>query len=143
MGPAASTPLDAAIVLATVDPNGWAHPALLSYAEVLALDASRLRLGLHAGSRSARHLGESGRATLVFADAELCLYVKGEAVALPGARAAPDLARFELLVRDVLQDRAEGEEAGARLSSGLTIAWPGDPREAAGRFTGIRGALRE
>jgi hypothetical protein len=80
---------------------------------------------------------------LVFADAELCLYVKGEAVALSGARAAPDLARFELLVRDVLEDRAEGEETGARLSSGLTIAWPGNPGEAAGRFTRIRAALRE
>jgi hypothetical protein len=141
--PVVAAPLDAAILLATVDPYGWTHPALVSYAEVVALDAVRLRLALHTGSRSSRHLRESGRATLVFADAELCIYVKGEAVTLPGAHAAPDLARFELLVRDVLEDRAEGGEAGARLSSGLTIAWPGDPREAAGRFARIRAALRE
>jgi hypothetical protein len=143
MAPASDAPLDLAILLATIDPYGWAHPALLSYAEVLALDAERLRVALHAGSRSSRHLRDSGRATLVFADAELCLYVKVDAQALPGAPGAPGLARFELVVRDVLEDRAEGEEAGARLSSGLAIAWPGDPQAAAGRFTGIRAALRE
>jgi hypothetical protein len=143
MAPAVAPPFDVAIVLATIDAYGWAHPALLSYAEVLALDAARLRLGLHAGSRSARHLRESGRATLVFADADLCLYVKAEAIPLPRARGAADLARFELVVRDVLEDRAEGEEAGARLASGLTIAWPGDPSGGAGRRRRIRAALRE
>ena len=136
-------PLDAAILLATIDPYGWAHPALVSYAEVLALDAGRLRLALHVGSRSTRHLRESGRGTLVFADGELCLYVKVEALTLFGAPSAPELARFELVVRDVLEDRAEGEEAGARLTSGLTIAWPGDPQAVAERHARIRAALRE
>jgi hypothetical protein len=143
MAPAGAAPLDAAIVLATIDPYGWAHPALLSYAEILALDAARIRLGLHAGSRSTRHLRESGRATLAFMDAELCLYVKVEALALPGASGAAGLARFELVVREVLEDRAEGEEAGAKLSSGLTIAWPGDPRRIAERHARLRAALRE
>lgn len=143
MAPTAAPPLDVAIVLATIDPYGWAHPALVSYAEILALDAGRLRLALRAGSRSSRHLRESGRATLVFADAEFCLYVKVEALALPGARAATDLSRFELVVRDVLEDGAEGEEAGARLSSGLTIAWAGEPREIADRHARARVALRE
>jgi hypothetical protein len=141
--PAAAAPGDAAILLATIDPYGWAHPALLSYAEVLALDAARLRLALRAGSRSARHLWESGRATLVFADADLCLYVKAEATPLPSGPAAADLARFELVVRDVLEDRTEGEEAGARLAGGLTIAWGGSPAEVAERHRRIRTALRE
>ncbi len=142
-GPAAQAPLDAAIVLATVDPYGWPHPALVSYAEILAFDAARLRLGLHAGSRSSRHLRESGRATLVFADGELCCYVKVEGLALPGTSSAPNLARFELVVRDVLEDQAEGRKAGARLASGLTIAWPGDPGGRAARLARVRAALRE
>ena len=141
MAPADAAPLDAAILLATVDPYGWVHPALVSYGEVLALDAARLRLALHAGSRSSRHLRESGRATLVFADAELCLYVKAETLALPGAPGAPDLARFELVVRDVLEDRAEGQEVGARLSTGLMIAWPGGPESIARRRARLRAAL--
>ena len=143
MGPPDAAPLDLGILLATVDPYGWAHPALLSYAEVLALDAARLRLALHVGSRATRHLRESGRATLVFADAELCLYVKAEALPLPEAAGSPGLARFELLVRDVLEDRAEGEEAGARLATGLTIAWPGAPPGIGGRLARLRAALRE
>jgi hypothetical protein len=143
MAPATAPPLDVAIVLATIDPYGWAHPALVSYGEILALDATRLRLALHAESRSSRYLRESGRATLVFADAELCLYVKVEALALPGARGATDLARFELVVRDVLEDRAEGAEAGPRLSSGLTIAWASEPPGIADRHARVRAALRE
>ena len=142
MGSLAAAPPDLAIVLATVDPYGWPHPALLSYAEILAFDATRLRLGLHAGSRSSRHLKESGRATLVFADAELCLYVKVESHPLAAAPGAPELARFELVVRDVLEDQAEGEEAGARLSGGLTIAWPGEPEAGAERSARVRAALR-
>ena len=143
MGPVAAAPSDLAIVLATLDPYGWPHPALVSYGEILALDAARLRLGLHAGSRSSRRLRESGRATLVFADAELCLYVKTEALALPAAPGAPDLARFELIVRDVLEDRAEGEEAGAGLSSGLVIAWPWDAQATADQQARVRSALRD
>jgi len=141
MGPDGIAPFDAAIVLATIDPYGWAHPALVSYGEVLALDAARLRLALHAGSRSARHLRESGRATLVFADDELCVYVKVEALGLPAAPGAQDLARFELVVRDVLEDRAEGEEAGARLTSGLEIAWPGGSDAVRARRARLRSAL--
>ena len=143
MAPATASPPDTAILLATIDPYGWAHPALVSYAEIVAFDAARLRLALHVGTRSSRHLRESGRATLVFADAELCVYVKVEALVLPGARGVPNLARFELVVRDVLEDHAEGEEAGARLATGLTIAWPRDPGEVADRHARIRAALRE
>jgi hypothetical protein len=114
-----------ALLLVTVDPYGRPHPALVSYAELLALDTARVRLALHAGTRSATHLAESARATLVVADAELSLYVKADAVALARAPGHAALARFELQVRDVLADRAEGAEAGAVLTGGITFAWPG------------------
>lgn len=129
------------VVLATVDPYGWPHPALVSYAELRALDPARLRLALYAGSRSSRHLRDSGRATLVFADAEVTLYVKAEAISLPTVGEYPDLARFELHVRDVLEDRAEGEEAGARLTSGLTVDWPGGGAAAVERHARLRQIL--
>ncbi|HEV8675146.1 MAG TPA: hypothetical protein VGX21_13945, partial [Methylomirabilota bacterium] len=116
-----------AIVLITVDPYGRPHPALVSYAELLALDSGRIRLALHAGTRSVTHLRDSGRGTLIFADRELNLYVKADAVPLPAAPGHAGLARFELQVRDVLADRAEGEEAGSVLTGGITFAWPGGP----------------
>lgn len=139
--PDAGAHLEDVIVLATVDPYGWPHPALLSYAEVLALDASRLRIALYEGTRSTRQLRDSARATLVFADPDLTLYVKAEALPLPPVRGDADLARFELLVRDVLEDRAEGEEAGARLTGGIRAAWPGGPEGATRRRTRLRAAL--
>jgi hypothetical protein len=130
-----------AIVLVTVDPYGCPHPALVSYAELLALDPARVRLALHAGTRSSRHLTDAGRATLVFADAELTLYVKVDAVALPAAAAHPALARFELVVREVLADRAEGEEAGSFLTGGITFAWPGGAGAWAAHAARVRAAL--
>jgi hypothetical protein len=130
-----------ALVLVTLDPYGRPHPALVSYAELLALDTARLRLALHAGTRSATHLAESGRATLVVADAELNLYVKADAIPLAAAPRHPALARFELLVHDVLEDRAEGAEAGSYLTSGITFAWPGGPGVWARHAAQVRAAL--
>jgi hypothetical protein len=130
-----------ALVLVTVDPYGRPHPALLSYAELLVLDAGRLRLGLHAGTNATAHVADSGRATLVVADAGLNLYVKTDAVRLPAAPGHPRLARFELHVRDVLADRAEGEEAGSFLTGGITFEWPGGPDAWARHFTRLRQAL--
>jgi len=131
-----------ALVLVTLDPYGRPHPALVSYAELLAVDAGRLRLGLHAGTRSTIHLRDSGRATLVVADAELNLYVKADALPLPPAPADPRLARFELAVRDVLADRAEGEEAGSFLTGGITFTWPGGLEAWARYHARLREALR-
>jgi Pyridoxamine 5'-phosphate oxidase len=131
-----------AVVLVTVDPFGHPHPALVSYAELLAVDLGRLRLALHAGTRSSTHLRDSGRVTLIFADAELDLYVKADATPLPGAPAHPQLARFELHVRDVLADRAEGAEAGSFLTGGITFAWPGGAEAWTRHAARLRAALQ-
>jgi hypothetical protein len=140
--PEEDAPAEQAVVLTSVDPYGWPHPALLSEAEVVALDASRLRLALGATSRSARHLRDSGRATLVFAGAAGTIYVKAEAVALPPAPDHPELARFELVVQDVLEDQAGGDEAGARLRQGLVIEWPPGV-DRASRRRWLRNVLRD
>ncbi len=67
--------------------------------------------------------------------------MKADAVALPAAPDHPRLARFELQVRDVLADRAEGEEAGSFLTGGITFEWPGGP-DAWGRHAArVRAAL--
>jgi hypothetical protein len=67
--------------------------------------------------------------------------VKVEALTLPAAPRAPELERFELIVRDVLEDRAEGDEAGARLTSGLGIGWPGGPHGMAAHSARLREVL--
>ena len=140
VSPEGGTTAEQAVVLASVDPYGWPHPALLSEAEMVALDASRLRLGLASASRSARHLRDSGRATLVFAGAAGALYVKAEATALLAAPDHPGLARFELVIQDVLEDFSAGDEAGARLGQGLLIEWP-PGMDLVSRRRSLRGAL--
>ncbi len=130
-----------AVVLVSVDPYGLPHPALVSYGELLALDSTRIRLALHAGTRSVTYLRDTGRATLVFADAELNLYVKADAVPLPTAPGHAGLARFELHVRDVLEDQAEGEEAGAHLTGGITFKLPAGVEVWLGRLARLRQAL--
>ena len=117
LAPGPGESLRRVVVLATVDPYGWPHPALLTYVELRLLDPGRLRLLLASGSRSARHLRESARATLVFADPELILYVKAEAVVLPSLPRHADLARFELNVRDVLTFDSDFAAAGFRQVS--------------------------
>jgi len=131
-----------AIVLVTLDPYGRPHPGLLSYAELLAIDPARVRLALHAGTRATAHLRESGRATLIVADSALILYVKADAVPIGPAPGHPRLTRFELQVHEVLEDRAEGEEAGSFLTGGITFAWPGGPEAWARHAARLRAALR-
>jgi hypothetical protein len=54
------------IELVTVDPDGWPRLALLSTGQVLAIDASRLRLALWLHSHSTANLTRTGLATMAF-----------------------------------------------------------------------------
>lgn len=104
----------------TTDPYGVPHAARVSYGALLAVDAGRLRLGLGEGTRSATHLRDSARAALLFVDPELHLCVKADAVSLPAAPAHPELARFELQVREVFEARDDGPEGGT-TPGGLSL----------------------
>src|SRR5258708_9181332 len=65
-----------AILITTVDAQGWAHPALLSYGEVVAVDARRLRLASYGSSGTSSNLRRSGRLTLCLIEAGIAYYVK-------------------------------------------------------------------
>jgi hypothetical protein len=113
-----------AIPIATVDEEGWAHVALLSYSEVVAVSPSTLRLAIGASSATAANLRRTGRVTLVVADADLVQYVKGSARESPGPlETAPWTAVFDVAVRAVLEDAADPQrEGGARVVGGITFA---------------------
>ena len=81
-------------------------------------------------------------ARLLWSEPDLALYVKTDAAALPPAPGHPRLVRFELVVKDVLADRAEGAEAGSFLVSGVTFAWPGGPEAWTRHWARMRDALR-
>jgi len=105
--------------LVTVDAEGWPRVALLSVGEVLALDASRLRLALWPGSHTTANLTRSGRCTLalVWSGAAVTLRL----VTCRGADLRePELAVFDGRVLSVRRD----EVPYARLTSGITYELP-------------------
>lgn len=125
---------DDAIVICSIDEQGWAHPAMLSHLEVVARDARTIRLSLYGASRTARHLHANGRLSIVLANETGVYYIKGEAgLKTPRMVSAPHLALFEVRVRSVLEDRPDAAET-ARLTTGLRIERPGLDAAAARRI---------
>ena len=114
--------LGRAFLVTTVDPEGRPHPAILSYGELLAVDPARLRLAMYEKSRTVGHLKENGRLTLSLVEPGLAYYVKGRATSLPPMQKYPRLARFEVAIEEILEDQAEEDEAGARITGGITFA---------------------
>jgi hypothetical protein len=138
-----SARLGRAILAATVDAAGWPHPALLSYGEVVAVDARRLRLATYANSRTAENLRRSGRLTLCLIEAGLACYVKASARELAESPELAGLARFEAIVEQVLVDQArEDREPGARLTRGIEFEDGRPPAELLAAWTAVLRALR-
>ncbi len=112
--------LGRAIPLITVDADGRPHPMLCSYLELLAVDARTIRVAINAPSGSATNLASRGVAALLLVERGLAVYVKCRAAGPP--RAFGTLARFDLLVEDVLEDFTTGAEGDAAITGGITYA---------------------
>ena len=115
-----------AVVVTTVDPEGWSHPALLSYREVAARDRKTIRVVTFNGTRTTTNMRENSKLTLIFIDPTMVYYVKGTAKEIPAARAghSNNFATMDISITRVLADfPGEGEEA-ARITSGITFTLP-------------------
>ena len=117
---------DQAVLLATLDPAGQPHPALLTPADILALGPAALRLAVAAGSRTADNLRQRGALTLCFLLPGSAHYVKARATELEGGLPDhPRLAAFQAQVQDVLEDHPlPATEGHAELVSGITFRKP-------------------
>ena len=112
-----------AIVVSTIDAEGWAHPALLSAGEVTARDRHTLRTVTYADSRTTANMRANGKVTLIFVDERMTYYVKGTAVETPSpSGTSADCATMDVTVHQVLADSAGPGEGGARITSGITFA---------------------
>lgn len=129
------------IQIVTVDAGGWAHPALLSYFEVVAKDAARIRLATYANSTTSGNMRRNGKVTLVVVDERVAYYVKGQAVELaPALRTTDWNAAFECRVTEVTADEVNEEyEPGAYVASGITYYNP----QRAAELERARGVLAE
>jgi len=105
------------IPIVTVDDAGWPHPALLSYYEIAAKDASTLDMALWKESSTSKNLRQSGKVTLMVSDNGVNFYLKGSVRQLhyemPGA--AP-VSRFRVTLEQVIED----QEPNAEITTGLT-----------------------
>ena len=105
------------IPIFTIDESGWAHPALLSYYEIVAKNSSTLDMALWKDSSTAKNLRRAGKVTLMITDQGVNYYLKGSVRELyyemPGA--AP-VSRFRVTLEQVIED----QEPNAEITTGLT-----------------------
>ena len=110
-----------AIVLVTVDDKGWAHPAMLSYYEVVAKSRSRIDLAIARTSTTAKNLRRTGKITLLITDRGLNYYLKGNGHELRESMAeVPFMSLFGVEIEQLLED----QESDAPITSGVTFNRP-------------------
>jgi len=110
-----------AIVIVTVDENGWAHPAMLSYYEVVAKTLSTIDLAIGKTSTSAKNLRRNGKITLLITDSGMNYYIKGNAREIKESmEGVPFMSLFRMEVAVVLED----QEPDAQITSGVTFDRP-------------------
>lgn len=105
------------IPIFTIDEAGWAHPALLSYYEVVAKNVSTLDMALWKNSSTASNLRKAGKITLMVSDHGVNYYLKGSVkeVEHEMTGAAP-VSRFQVTLNQVIED----QEPNAEITTGLT-----------------------
>ena len=120
-GDAMASKTDKAIVVVTVDDAGWAHPAMLSYYEVVAKDRSTIDLAIGKTSTTAKNLRRTGKITLLITDTDMNYYVKGSARELrESMEDAPFMSLFRVAVERLLEDL----EPDSVITSGVTFQRP-------------------
>jgi len=105
------------IPIFTIDEGGWAHPALLSYYEIVAKNATTMDMALWKDSSTAKNLRQAGKVTLMISDRSVNYYLKASVRQLhyemPGAAA---VSRFRAVIEQVIED----QEPNAEITTGLT-----------------------
>jgi len=105
------------IPIFTIDEAGWAHPALLSYYEVVAKDPTTLDMALWKNSSTANNLRRAGKITLMVSDHGVNYYLKGGVKELQSEMTgAAAVSRFRITLEQVIED----QEANAEIVTGLT-----------------------
>lgn len=112
-----------AILVTTVDAEGFPHPALLSYGEVVAVSPSRLRIATYRDSTTSNNMRRNGKMALCLVEAGMAYYIKGSVREAENPMAGfPQIAKFEFAIEQILEDYArEDVEADARITSGITF----------------------
>jgi hypothetical protein len=105
------------IPIFTIDEAGWAHPALLSYYEVVAKNSTTLDIALWKGSSTANNLRRTGKITFMVSDQGTNYYLKGSVQELQyEMTGAAPVSRFRVTLEQLIED----QEPNAEITTGLT-----------------------
>lgn len=105
------------IPIFTVDDSGWAHPALLSYYEIVAKNPCALDMALWKNSSTADNLRKTGKVTLLISDRGVNYYLKGRVDQTEAEmRGTPAVSRFRVTLEQVIED----QEPNAEITTGMT-----------------------
>jgi hypothetical protein len=101
----------------TLDEEGWPHPALLSYYEVVAKNAATLEMAIWKDSSTANNLRRTPKISLMITDHGVNFYIKAVVQEVEKEMAgAPQVSRFRMTVQQLLED----QEPNAQITSGMT-----------------------
>jgi hypothetical protein len=110
-----------AIIVVTVDEQGWAHPAVFSYYEIVAKSEGQIDIAVGKTSTTGKNLRRTGKITLLVTDAGINYYIKGGAQETrESLGAVPFMSLFRVEVAQLLED----QEPGSPITSGLTFIRP-------------------
>ena len=105
------------IPIFTIDEAGWAHPALLSYYEIVAQNPATLDMALWKNSSTANNLRKAAKVTLMVSDYGVNFYLKGSVQELQyEMTGAQPVSRFRITLEQVIED----QEPNAEILTGLT-----------------------
>ena len=117
--------LNKVLLLVTLDEAGWPYVAMLSYLEVIAADGSSLRIAPWSNSITTANLRREGKATSIVVDEEMAYYIQTTAQELDrNLDGFPGMARINLRVESILEDKALDYEGAARVSTGIRFVNP-------------------
>ncbi len=130
--------LSQVVLLFTVDLNGWPHPSVLSYFEVVARDRTNIRLATYKDSNTTENMRRNHIVTLSLFDDRIACSIKGRAEEIRNEmRSAPHNSMLNVAIDQVLLDEADPVlEPGAYIAGGITCV-------NAGRRDGILKELME
>lgn len=104
------------IPIFTLDESGWPHPALLSYYEIVAKDATTLDTAVWKNSSTAVNLRRAGKVTVMVSDRAVNYYLKGSVKELEyEMTGAAPVSRFRITLEQVIED----QEANAEITTGM------------------------
>ena len=117
-----------AILICTVDADGWPHPAILSYFEVIAKDERNVRLATYKDSSTTNNMRLNGKLTILIIDERVAYYIKGTVGELAREMScSPHNSKLNLRVEQVLADEANEEfEPGVYITSGVIYKRPAE-----------------